>query len=113
MGFEQIVSTQEAGFTGAPVYLADLVAARPSSKYSATQVADAITHAFGHITRATAESFVYRVVILEPFVTDLRENWAVSWLGVEPRAGCPPELDLKRLLTLGGHFSVAVPSVHP
>jgi hypothetical protein len=47
---------------------------------------------------------VFQAVVPEPYRRDLLDTWAVSWVGVQPMAGCPPLLDLKRLLTLAGHF---------
>jgi hypothetical protein len=35
---------------------------------------------------------------------DLWNTWAISWIGVQPLAGCPPTLNLKLLLTLAGRF---------
>jgi hypothetical protein len=104
LGFEQRVSTLEADFTSLPLYFAGLVVMQPSVEHSPDEVAQAIAQAQGHIASTATDGFVYRVVVREPFVRDLETTWAVSWIGVQPLAGCPPSLDLKRLLTLAGSF---------
>lgn len=104
IGFEREVNTADAGFTSLPVYLADVVVTAPDPKHPADEVSSMIAAGHGHILRATASSFVYRLIVPEPFVLTMRNTWAVAWTGIEPLSGCPPALNLKHLFTLAGRF---------
>jgi hypothetical protein len=103
-GYFQQVDTSDAGFTAAPQYFAELVPVKPSRNHSITDVVAALASAHGHIKQTSRDGFVFQAVVPEQFRRDLMDTWAVSWVGVQPMAGCPPSLDLKRLLTLAGHF---------
>ncbi len=98
---EQKVSTLEAGFTGKPVYFAQLVEMKPSPDQPPEETARAVAQANGYLADMTAESFMFRIVIPGTFARTA-PNWAVSWVGVEPVPGCAPSLDLTRLLTMAG-----------
>jgi hypothetical protein len=97
------VDTSDAGFTGTPQYFAQLVPAKPSTRYTVVQVEVATAGADSHITEAAADGFVFEVFVREPFIAELKEKWAIAWVGAQPMAGCPPVLNLKRLFTLAGH----------
>jgi hypothetical protein len=101
-GRARTVSTADAGFTSVPLYFAELVAPQPSSSgHSPDEIAGAIAKAQGHIARTSIDSFEYRLIVPEGFVIDM-ESWVVSWIGVEPLAGCPPSADFLKLITVFG-----------
>jgi hypothetical protein len=103
-GYFQRVDTSDAGFTAAPQYFAELVPVKPSANLSTAEVVAALASAHGHIKETSRDGFVFQAVVPERFRRDLLDTWAVSWVGVQPMAGCPPSLDFKRLITLAGHF---------
>jgi hypothetical protein len=105
-GYVQRVDTSDAGFTATPQYFAELVAVKPSTSAGHTDavVAQGIAEAHGHIKDASRHGFAFQAVVQERFRMDLWNTWAISWIGVQPLAGCPPTLNLKLLLTLAGRF---------
>jgi hypothetical protein len=104
MGFARRVETSDAGFTATPQYFAELVAIKPSERHTPEQVQEALARAQGHILEASRDGFVFRAVVEEPFKPDLVDAWAIRWIGVQPMAGCPPALNLRRLFTLSGNL---------
>lgn len=102
-GYYQRVDTTDGGFTGTPQYFAQLVVVKPSD-HTETEVREGISQAYGHIRETARDSFVFQAVVPEKFRMDLWERWAISWIGVQPMKGCPPVLNLSRLLTLAGHL---------
>lgn len=92
-GIEAIVDTSDAGFLQTPHYFAAV--------HGPGAVVD-----LGYVTSATAAGFTFGYVIpgegIEAGVdgaADAEKNeWTVSWIGLEGAGGCEPTLDLEKLL---------------
>lgn len=111
LGLEVAVDTSEAGFTRTPHYFATLqgdfsrLPVGESSWFpdlgSAEIENSFFLDNFHFITQAGPESFIYRLIMLEGFpfgesvsVTEAENReWTLSWLGLEPVAGCGPGVD--------------------
>lgn len=108
-GYVQHVDTADAGFTAAPQYFAELVAVKPSAGHSTAEVISALASTHGHVKETSRTGFDFQAVVPEPFRRDFLDTWAISWVGVQPMGGCPPALNLARLITLTGRYFTLAP----
>ena len=103
-GYYQRVDTTDGGFTATPQYFARLVAVKPPPSNTESENLQGLCLAHVHIKETARDSFVFHAVVIEKYRLDLFESWAISWIGVQPMNGCPPVLNLSRLVTLAGHL---------
>lgn len=94
------IDTSDAGFSRTPQYFARLNPAQSST----SELFIAYVDSLSFIDRPTAGSFFYNLPLASVFESGL----TLTWLGVEPVAGCEPVPNLQLFFTLAGFLHTSV-----